>query len=88
MSENSLSTLQIRLLFRCCDKAMSKTDVYRFSKKLSTDERAAFLHPLIQSGLLTEQEMPKKGVHKVPIFYFITDAGKAWVKQYQKNYPQ
>lgn len=84
----SFTTLQIRLLLGCSDKPLSKTHLANFYRKYSIQEREQALTELIDQHLITMQEMPQKGVRKIPTFYFITEQGKQWVNQYQENYPK
>ncbi len=88
MPNYSFSSLQIRLLLKCEQEPMTKSNVSKLYKKLEKDRRVEEITELIKAGMLTEKAMPKIGVNKTPVFYFLTEEGKNWVDQYHANYPR
>lgn len=88
MTPIDLPLLEIRILLKCHEKAISKRDMTRFYYKHPKADREQALTHLMTRGLLLSQELPKAGAKKTPTFYSLTDAGKEWVKQYEANYPQ
>lgn len=83
-----LTIFEIKILFKCAEKLLSKSyasNLYGAHKK---KERDAAIKNLIQSGLIDKVEMPRPGANKTPVFYKITDKGNEWVEEYLKNYPK
>ena len=83
-----LETLEILILLKCSKKLLSRTYITRNLFKYPKIEREKALKNLINQGLIIAKEMPKPDAVKIPIFYKITDEGKAWVKDYLDNYPE
>jgi len=85
--KQNLSTLEIKILFKCDTGLKSKSDITQLFKPYSKEERAKAIKNLIADKLILAQEMPKADSNKTPVFYKITEAGKNWVEDYNKNYP-
>jgi hypothetical protein len=66
----------------------SRNDISNSYRKYTATEREIDLQGLIKQDMLLEKSMPKAGVNRIPTFYFITDKGRAWVENYQANYPE
>lgn len=83
-----LNTLEIRILLRCDEGMLNKTDITQIYSKYSKEERSKAITSLIEGGFIHSLELPKPGVRKIPVYYEITDKGKKWVKEYLDNYPK
>ena len=81
------STLEIRILLKCAEKAISKRDVTQLYSNYPKAERDTTILKLIDQGYITAQVMPKPGTRKPPTFYRITDKGQQWVDKYLESYP-
>ena len=68
--------VEVRILFKCQQKPMSRTDIATAFHRFSISERDTALNNLIDDGLLELREMPKPKAKKTPVFYFISEAGK------------
>jgi len=90
MSEHPFSALQVRLLFKCAMKPMSRSEFSNFHlyKKSDPVERKRAVEQRIQQELLIAKPMPRDGVNKILTFYFVTDKGQKWIEEYRANYPQ
>lgn len=83
-----LETLEILILLKCYKKLSSRTYISRTLFKYPKVEREKALDNLIKNNLIIAKQMPKPGATVIPVFYQITDEGKAWVKDYLDNYPK
>jgi hypothetical protein len=83
-----LNTLEIRILLKCYEGMLNKTDVTQIYFKHSMEVRSRAIATLSERGFIHALELPKPGSKKVPVFYEITDKGKRWVKNYLDNYPK
>lgn len=83
----NLSTLEIKILFKCNTGLKSKSDITQLFKPYSKEERARAIKNLIANKLILAQEMPKADSNKTPVFYKITVVGKKWIEDYNENYP-
>lgn len=84
----NLSTLEIKILLKCSTGLKSKSDITQLFKPYDKEERAKAISSLIANKLLLAQEMPKIGSNKTPVFYKLTENGKKWIDDYNKNYPK
>ncbi|HSW68752.1 MAG TPA: hypothetical protein VLI69_01170 [Gammaproteobacteria bacterium] len=57
-------------------------DVTQLYKQYKKEERDDEIRNLISDDYLEAKKMPKPNTKKTPTYYFITDKGKAWVKNY------
>lgn len=80
-------SLEIRMLFKCAKKPMSKSNISNLFHRYSIEDREQALENLISDKLIEMKEMPRPDTKKPPVFYFISDAGKEWLKQYEASYP-
>jgi hypothetical protein len=83
-----LSPIEIKILFKCGEKLLSKSLVTQLYKKIGKEKRDQAIQDLINAGFITEKLLPKPGANKTPTFYEITVKGKKWVEQYLNNYPK
>lgn len=83
-----LSTLEIRILLRCSESMLNRTDITQIYFKHSKEERSKAITNLIEREFILALELPKPGARKVPIYYEITEKGRQWVKKYLDNYPK
>lgn len=83
----NLSTLEIRILLKCNEGMLKRGYVSQLYQKHSAADRKKAIDSLIKLCFIRAREMPKPGANKVPVFYEITNKGKAWVKNYLNNYP-
>lgn len=67
---------------------MSKSDASNLYKKFGKAHREEEVTQLINAGMIIEKAMPKIGVNKTPVFYFLTADGQKWVEEYHANYPR
>jgi len=88
MKDDSFSLLEMRILLKCAEQALSKRRVSQLYSKFKKSERDAALAHLMDEGLLISKVMPKPGTRKNPTFYFLTEKGEKWVKDYQANFPE
>lgn len=84
----TLSALEIKVLLKCRYGLVSKSDITQFFRTKDKTERTKAIENLIAEKLITAQEMPKLGSNKTPVFYQITETGKKWIDDYNKNYPK
>lgn len=85
----TLDVLEIRILLNIYEKEpLNKTRLGRLSQKYTSVERERALKNLLTNQLIIEKQLPKPRTNKLPIFYYLTDRGKAWVKDYLDNYPK
>lgn len=84
----ALSTLEIKILLKCYAGLKSKSDITQSFRTCDKEERAKAINNLIANKLIIAQEMPKTGSNKTPVFYKLTENGKKWIEDYNKNYPQ
>ena len=92
MKNTELNPLQIRILLRCIDDPLSKTNLTRlcqnYARQHGKDWCQESIENLINQEFLISKEMPKPGATKTPILYFLTNKGKAWITHYKENYPK
>lgn len=83
-----LNTLEIQLLFKCNIALISKTKFARILKNYSKLDKEKAISHLISKNLVNTQALPKQNSKRVPVFYQITETGKKWLENYNKNYPK
>jgi hypothetical protein len=83
-----LTNLEIKILLQCSAGIVSKTVITQMFRRYNKMERAQAIDRLISKDFLLRQELPKLGSKKTPIFYRITEQGKKWIEEYNKNYPK
>lgn len=87
MLEN-LQLMEIKILFKCDEKPLSKSYTTQLYKKMGKKKRDQIIQNLIKRNFIQEILLPKPGANKTPLFYAITEKGKNWIKQYLNNYPK
>ncbi len=88
MKHDQYSVLEIRILLKCDEQPLSKRRISQLYSKFKKVERDTALAHLVDEGLLVSKVMPKPGTRKNPTFYFLTEKGVRWVKNYQASFPQ
>jgi hypothetical protein len=83
-----LTPMQIRFLLWCVKRPISKTDVTKIYRQYSIEERDECIQGLLDSNLVEMRVLPKANARKSPTFYYITDKGKKWLTEYEKNFPE
>jgi len=76
------------MLLKCDEGLLKRNYVSQLYKAYSAEDREKAMNALINYGLVEAKEMPKPGAKITPVFYRITNKGKAWVKDYLDNYPK
>ncbi|NKB47450.1 MAG: hypothetical protein GKR77_06645 [Legionellales bacterium] len=51
------------------------------------EERQQCMEGLLKDDLIEMRVLPKANTRKSPTFYYITDKGKKWLADYEKNFP-
>ena len=82
-----LSSLEIRILFRCQKALLQKKYISQYYARYSSSERKKAINTLIEKGLVISMQLPKPDVKKKPTLYKITKKGNSWIANYKKNYP-
>ncbi len=84
----NLQPAEIKILFKCEKKLLSRSYATQLFKQLGKIKRDHAINNLINNNFIQEVLLPKPGANKTPIFYEITEKGKNWLKQYLNNYPE
>ncbi len=84
----NLSPLEIHILLKCKQKLLSRSALSQIRRKESKTNREKAISNLIKQGLINVLELPHPDATITPVFYEITDKGKAWVKDYLDSYPK
>lgn len=79
------STQQIKMLLALQKKQLTKTAFSQRFRGLAIADRYALLAQLIDDGLVSSEERPTPNAKHVPVYYFLTPAGKQWVATYLKR---
>lgn len=87
-----LNTLAIRMLLQCYNKDKNKELLHhaRFAVvycRYPLSERKEAIDHLIQKRYVTAIKLPTPGPGQRPVYYEITETGRAWVKYYLDNHP-
>lgn len=82
MKNLNLSTLSIKILLKCNEKALSMHDVTQLYKTYKKDERDKAIEELIDNAYIESIKMPKLNAKRTPTYYLITTKGKNWTKEY------
>lgn len=87
-----LNTLEIRMLLKCYNEAERQELLHHAQigihyHKHPPAERKAAIAQLIQKQYINAMELPTPGLRRAPVFYEITEKGRAWIKYYLDNYP-
>lgn len=83
-----LSDLEMRILIKCTKKPLSKKNIAQAFRRFEKNKRDIAINNLLEANYIIEQKMPHPKANKPPTFYYITDKGKEWVKNYLDNYPK
>jgi len=86
----TLSSLEILILLKCDEQKglISKTELSHSFRSYDTKAKEKATKNLSEQDLILVQELPKLGSTKIPVFYRLTEKGKKWVDEYNKNYPR
>lgn len=84
--EIHFNTLEIRILLKCNEGALPKSDISRVYMRYPIKERKEALDNLMRRLYIIERELPGPKSKRIPLFYEITDKGRAWVKEYMATY--
>lgn len=82
----NLSALEIRILLKCDERPLVRGKLTQVYKKSSIEEREKAINNLKARQYIVQKALPKPSTRTVPIFYEITDKGRAWVKEYMATY--
>lgn len=82
-----LSPIEIRILFKCREAPLQKKYISQYYARYSASERKKALETLINSGLINNICLPKATARKPTTIFKITQEGKKWLFEYEKNYP-
>ncbi|CAL7961377.1 conserved hypothetical protein [Gammaproteobacteria bacterium] len=85
-----LSSLDILILLKCDEKngVISKNDLGQVFRSYGTVAKERAIKKLKKYNLILVQKLPKLSSTKIPVFYKLTEKGKQWVDDYNKNYPK
>jgi len=85
-----LSLLEVLIILKCSKQngLINRTELSRAFRRYDLKAKQKAIKNLTEQNLILVQELPRSGGRKIPVFYKLTDKGKQWVDEYNKNYPK
>jgi hypothetical protein len=83
----TLPPLAIRILQKCAEQMVSKTDISQYYKKYTKAERETAVALLLDKQFIVAQVLPRPDTRKAPTFYTVSKEGERWLQKYYAGYP-